>query len=90
MGLGGFAAVFIELGASAVIAPLWSVKDEIAHKIAEEFYRRIKKEPKTPLAEIFRTIREKAYDPESGEDTYAAYCFYGDPAAVAVSVHVDR
>ena len=29
----------------------------------------------------FRTIRKLAYDLETGEDTYAAYCFYGDPAA---------
>jgi hypothetical protein len=84
VGLGGFATVFIELGASAVIAPLWSVKDRIAHEIAQEFYRRIREEPKTPLAEIFRKIRERAYDPANGEDTYAAYCFYGDPAAVTV------
>src|SRR5262249_50202164 len=32
----------------------------------------------------------KAYDVEIGEDTYAAYCFYGDPAAVAVSIASPR
>jgi CHAT domain-containing protein len=84
IGLGGFGATFIGLGASAVIAPLWSVKDSIAHEIAIEFYRRVKDEPGTPFAEILRSIREKAYDSANGEDTYAAYSFYGDPAAIAV------
>lgn len=80
VGVGGFAKSFIELGASAVIAPLWSVKDTIAHKIAEEFYKRVKAEPETPFAEILREIKAKAYERGSAEDTYAAYCFYGDPA----------
>src|SRR5262249_25360163 len=83
VGLGGFAASFIRLGASAVIAPLWSVKDSIAHEIAMEFYKRVKDEPETPFAEILRTVRARAYDAANGEDTYAAYCFYGDPAAFA-------
>ncbi len=78
-GVGGFADSFLELGASAVIAPLWSVKDNIAHQIALEFYGRVLKEPATPFAEILRDIRAKAYDPTNAEDSYAAYCFYGDP-----------
>jgi hypothetical protein len=81
VGLGGFATSFIELGASAVIAPLWSVKDEIAHQVAEAFYNSVKSEPSTPFAEILRRLRAKAYEGKSAEDTYAAYCFYGDPCA---------
>ncbi|MCK1445452.1 CHAT domain-containing protein [Bradyrhizobium sp. 48] len=81
VGLGGFATSFIELGASAVIAPLWSVKDGIAHQVAETFYRSVKSEPSTPFAEILRRLRTKAYEGDSAEDTYAAYCFYGDPCA---------
>jgi CHAT domain-containing protein len=83
-GLGGFADSFIQIGASAVIAPLWSVEDEAAHDVASEFYRRVKKEPNTPFAEILRGIRAKAYE-TGAKDTYAAYCFYGDPAAIRVS-----
>ncbi|MEH2521034.1 hypothetical protein V1279_006607 [Bradyrhizobium sp. AZCC 1610] len=79
VGLGGFAPAFIELGASAVIAPLWSVDDEIAHRIAEEFYREVRKKPSVPLSRIFSAIRAKAY--VEGKDTYAAYCFFGDPLA---------
>jgi hypothetical protein len=83
VGTGGFAEEFMALGASAVIAPLWSVKDTIAHEIAVEFYRRIKAEPATPFAAILRDLRVKSYAVEGGEDTYAAYCFYGDPLATA-------
>jgi hypothetical protein len=83
VGLRGFAASFIELGASAVIAPIWSVKDEIAHQVAETFYQTVKAEPDIPFAEIMRRLRKKAYDRETAEDTYAAYCFYGDPCATS-------
>jgi hypothetical protein len=78
-GLGGFAPTFLELGASCVIAPLWSVKDTVAHDIAREFYEETLKNPARPFATILSKIRARAYD--SGEDTYAAYCFYGDPLA---------
>ncbi|HEX4961108.1 MAG TPA: CHAT domain-containing protein [Thermoanaerobaculia bacterium] len=83
VGTGGFAETFMSLGASAVIAPLWSVKDTVAHEIAVEFYRRIKAEPATPLAAILRDLRAKSYVAGGGEDSYAAYCFYGDPLATA-------
>ena len=85
VGVGGFAKSFIDLGASAVIAPLWSVKDAIAQKIAATFYQRVLTEPQTPFAEILRDLRRKAYEPGQAEDSYAAYCFYGDPAATRES-----
>jgi hypothetical protein len=81
VGLGGFVASFIKLGATAVIAPLWSVEDAIAHEIAVEFYREIKSDPTRPVSQIFKKIRTRGYDPSSGKDTYVAYCFYGDPGA---------
>lgn len=81
VGPGGFAEVLMNLGAAAVIAPLWSILDSIAHDIAVEFYRRLVESPGTPFAEIIRGIRAKAYGEEAGQDTYAAYCFYGDPRA---------
>lgn len=86
-GIGGFAAAFLDLGASAVIAPLRSVKDTIAYKVAEKFYEAAVKPPKGKarkgFAERMREIRALAYDAATGEDTYAAYCFYGDPNASA-------
>jgi hypothetical protein len=84
VGIGGFAEAFIDAGAGAVVAALWSVKDTIAHEIATTFYKAVRDSPGVPFAEILRRIRAKAYDPANGEDTYAAYCFYGDPNAIPV------
>ncbi|HYJ04128.1 MAG TPA: CHAT domain-containing protein [Chthoniobacterales bacterium] len=81
VGVGGFAPTFIDLGASCVIAPLWSVKDKFAPIVAEEFYRAVKSDPGKPFADILASIRARAYRPEGAEDSYAAYCFYGDPLA---------
>jgi penicillin-binding protein 1A len=36
--------------------------------------------PATPFAEVLRRIRARAYQSPI-EDSWAAYCFYGDPAA---------
>lgn len=68
-------------GARCVIAPLWSVKDYVAHDVARTFYREMHDHPDQPLAAIFKTIRRRAYERVGGEDTYAAYAFYGDPTA---------
>jgi hypothetical protein len=81
VGSGGFAARFTELGARCVIAPIWSVKDSVAMTVARTFYERAHAEPFTPFATILRDIRKLAYDGEDPEDSYAAYCFYGDPLA---------
>ena len=85
VGLGGFADAFIQIGASAVLAALWSVDDAAAHEVARTFYARVKAEPNLPFAQILRDIRRLAYQSNEAKDTYAAYCFYGDPAARAVS-----
>jgi CHAT domain len=86
LGTDGFAARFGDLGASCVIAPLWSVEDGAAHEVAELFYQAIEagKQSGEPanLAAILSGIRQKAYD-QSGSDTHAAYCFFGDPLARA-------
>ena len=81
VGIGGFAKAFVDMGAAGVIAPLWSVRDGLAFDVAKRFYDAIGHEPAPAFADILRTIRKLAYDPDTGEDTYAAYCFYGDPAA---------
>jgi hypothetical protein len=80
VGASGFAKSFIEIDASGVVGALWSVDDHTAHKVAVEFYEQILAQPKTPFAEVLRRIRAQAYS-QAGDDTYAAYCFYGDPAA---------
>jgi hypothetical protein len=82
-GVGGFARSWANAGAGAVVAPLWSVRDSIAHKVAMTFYEAVMAEPMTPYARIVRDIRALAYDQAGGEDTYAAYCFFGSPTAAA-------
>jgi hypothetical protein len=81
IGLDGFAAKFIDLGASCVVAPLWAVSDDVACEVAIQFYEATLAEPNTPFSQILSGIRAKAYEPASAKDTYAAYCFYGDPLA---------
>ena len=81
IGPGGLSRSWTKVGAGAVIAPLWSVRDEIAHEVADYFYGRILSEPETPYAEIVRDIRTKAESEQ--EDSYAAYCYFGSPLASA-------
>ena len=80
-GVGGFADSFIELGAAAVIAPLWPVQDKAALDVTQTFYPQALKG--VPFAELMKQIRAKAY--AQAVDSYAAYCFYGDPMASAIS-----
>jgi CHAT domain len=79
VGAGGFATEFIKVGARCVVAPLWSVDDAVAHDVAIEFYEAALDDPLRPFADILREIRAKSFVEGGAEDTYAAYCFYGDP-----------
>ncbi len=81
VGTGGFAARFIDCGASAVVAPIWSVKDSVAAHVARLFYEEVKASPGKPFAAILSDLRRRAYLGPDPEDSWAAYCFYGDPLA---------
>jgi hypothetical protein len=70
---GGMAQAFVEAGASAVIAPLWSVKDDVAKDISLRFYQAVFSG--TSPAEFLRA--ERARPSESG--TNLAYVLYGHP-----------
>jgi CHAT domain len=76
----GFPRSFGDMGAKAIIAPLWPVDDKLASKIALELYEEALKPKAKSLAEIFQRIRKRGYEEEDA-DTYAAYCFFGDPHA---------
>jgi hypothetical protein len=80
VGTSGFAKSFIDIDASCVVGALWSVDDRIAHQVAVEFYEQILSDSGMPFAEALRRMRGRGYA-EDGDDSYAAYCFYGDPAA---------
>jgi hypothetical protein len=76
----GFPFAFAMIGARAIVAPLWPVDDRLAQEVACEVYAAALADDAPPVAEIVRQIRARAYA-EPGADTYAAYCFYGDPLA---------
>jgi CHAT domain/CATRA-Associated Small Protein len=76
----GFPASFIAGDAGAVIAPLWAVDDSVAHQVAVDFYQALRDDPNRPFADVLRLIRARAYE-AGGADSFAAYCFYGDPLA---------
>jgi hypothetical protein len=76
----GFPRSFGNLGARAVVAPLWPVDDELARDIAIGIYEAALAPGAPPVAAILRDMRKKGYEAQD-VDTYAAYCFYGDPLA---------
>jgi hypothetical protein len=80
VGSAGFPAALGDLGARAIVAPLWPVDDRLAHRIAMDLYERALAPHAPPVAEILRQIRAEAYEKDDA-DTYAAYAFYGDPLA---------
>ncbi|HYZ68975.1 MAG TPA: hypothetical protein VE666_14440, partial [Mycobacterium sp.] len=61
---------------------LWQVDDAVAHEVAVMFYDEVRRNPRRPYADILRELRGRAYA-DDGEDSYAAYCFYGHPIATA-------
>jgi hypothetical protein len=80
VGGAGFPLAFGDIGARAIIAPLWPVDSVIASKIAVELYDRALRPGSPPVAEILRTMRSRAYAGQDA-DSYAAYAFFGDPTA---------
>lgn len=78
----GFGPAFVRSGARCVIAPLWPADDKVAFEFATAFYDALSEQPDTPIAAVLSRLRARAYEP-GGEDTWAAYCFYGDPLAMA-------
>jgi hypothetical protein len=82
---GGLAAAFIRSGASAVVAPLWNLDDEVARSVAREFYGSVYSGNGVGAAEALRRIRARyAFDRfADGEwapsPTYLAYQLFGHP-----------
>jgi CHAT domain len=75
----GLAESFLFAGASAVVAPLWSIDDGVASALAERFYKRAF--AGEPIAEIVRSERAAfgtGDNPNSA--TLMAFQFFGHPA----------
>ena len=84
-GYGGVAHAFLEAGASAVVAPLWSIDDGIAKGIALTFYEQaLAAAPGASaptVAGLLRQARHGLFDTaEAPSATYLAYQFYGHPS----------
>lgn len=73
----GIAAAFLYIGASGVIAPLWSVNDEKAKEIALGFYQGAFKG--VSPAEILRS-RRAGFSQSNADSTSVAYIYFGHPA----------
>jgi CHAT domain-containing protein len=76
---GGMAGAFLKEGARGFVAPLWSVKDGLAHDIALRFYE-LALDDGLPVGEVMREVR-KMFDSnaEAPSSTPLAYVFYGHP-----------
>jgi hypothetical protein len=77
----GFPEAFSALGARAIIAPLWPVTMKSAPLVAKAIYEQAQADPERPLADILAELRARSYDDEaeSFDDSWAAYCLFGDP-----------
>jgi hypothetical protein len=75
----GFAGEALRGGFSGFLAPLWSVRDDMAYDFALEFYR--KAFSATPVADILCELRGRYLANGNGiaRSTYLAYVFYGNP-----------
>jgi hypothetical protein len=80
VGGAGFPLAFGDIGARAILAPLWPVESAAASRIAVELYQTALQPGSPPVAEILRKMRIRAYG-EQDADSYAAYAFFGDPTA---------
>lgn len=88
-GYAGFASTLLRIGAAAVVAPLWNVRDDIAHAVARSFYAAtlaasVAPKP-VPAAEAMRALRAtyteegaRAEDPQQ-HATLIAYQVFGHP-----------
>jgi CHAT domain-containing protein len=76
----GLAEAFLHAGASAVVAPLWSIDDAAAKDLALRFYTSVFDEGRPP-AEVLRDERRDFAGPYGdGAATRLAYQYFGHPA----------
>ena len=83
----GWPQAFLRMGATACVAPLWSVVDESAKDVAERFYDLTLKsaaddsaDKPMALGKALQQIRSLWLEKKS--ITYLSYVLYGDPAAI--------
>ncbi len=81
----GFASTLLRIGATAVVAPLWNIRDDVASSVARQFYAAALGPAAVPVAEVLRAVRAtyteqavRAGDP-SLHATLVAYQVFGHP-----------
>jgi hypothetical protein len=75
----GLAHAFIRAGASGVVAPLWSVRDDVARELAVRFYQLLF--TGVSPADVLRQERSRFKDsPDTVTATFLAYQYFGHPA----------
>jgi hypothetical protein len=75
----GMASAFLVAGGCGVIAPLWSIRDDISARVASEFYKAVFTK-NIPVAEALRRLRTKFMRRGYKSATCLAYLYYGHPA----------
>ena len=81
----GFAGMAIGAGFSGFVGPLWSVNDQIAKRIAVEFYQHAfgtDGSAPRPVADVLSDMRSQYLsesDPRRRQSTWLAYVHYGHP-----------
>jgi hypothetical protein len=76
---GGMAMALVKAGASAVVAPLWSIEDRDAARVALDFYAELQGGARP--ADVLRRARARhGPDPGDASGTCFAYQFFGHPA----------
>lgn len=78
----GWAPVMLDAGASGYLGALWPVSDAKAAQFAMHFYRSLATSlAATSEANIMEAVKSaRSLFFESGDPTYLAYVYYGDPA----------
>jgi CHAT domain-containing protein len=81
----GFASTLLRIGATAVVAPLWNIRDDVASTVAKRFYAATLGPEAVPVAEVVRALRAtyteravRAGDPTL-HATLVAYQVFGHP-----------
>jgi hypothetical protein len=81
-GLGGWANVLVgSCGVGAVIAPLWSVHDQLAREFASVFYDQLRSQPGCTVGQAVRQARRHIRDAAPHDPTWLAYTLYAHPNA---------
>lgn len=81
-GVGGWPDRWVRIGrCGALLCPQWAVRDGLATRFAESFYRRLSRDPETTLGQAVRETRQELLDQASDDPTPLAYALYGHPNA---------